>query len=84
MPRSRVRRKAAYVPPPSTPTNHSKLPSRWIAPLMCGFLLVGLAWIVVYYIAGQSIPFMSSLQNYNLLIGFGLLAIGFYFATRWK
>jgi hypothetical protein len=52
--------------------------------LMVGFFLVGLAWIVVYYIAGQSWSWMAAIGNWNLVIGFGLLAVGFAFATRWR
>ena len=84
MPRSKTRRKTAYVPPPQGTSAKTKLPSRWTAPLMIFFFIVGLAWIVVYYIAGSDIPFMSPLANWNLVIGFGLLAVGFVFATRWR
>ena len=38
----------------------------------------------MYYIAGNDIPFMSSLGNWNLIIGFGLLAAGFAAATQWR
>ena len=84
MPRSRVRRKAAYIPPPTAPKNTSRIPSRIVPILMCAFLLIGLAWIVVFYINGQNIPFMDDLGNWNLVIGFGLLAVGFGFATKWR
>lgn len=84
MPRSRIRRKAAYTPPPTAPVVKTRIPSRWIPILMCAFFLVGLAWIVVFYIAGSDIPFMNTLGNWNLVLGFGLLAVGFGFATRWR
>ncbi len=84
MPKSRVRRKAAYIPPPTGAKPTSRIPSRLIPILMCAFLLIGLAWIVVFYIDGQNIPFMDALGNWNLVLGFGLLAVGFGFATRWR
>jgi hypothetical protein len=51
---------------------------------MVGFFLVGLAWIVVFYVAGSDIGFMNALGNWNLIIGFGLLAAGFGAATQWR
>lgn len=84
MPKSRVRRKAAFTPPPKAQSARSKISGRWVAPLMVTFFLVGLAWIVVYYVAPDSVPVMKNLGNANLLIGFGLLGAGFATATRWK
>jgi hypothetical protein len=51
---------------------------------MVGLFVLGLAWIVVYYIAPDGVPVMKSIGNANLLIGFGLLGAGFVTATRWK
>jgi hypothetical protein len=51
---------------------------------MVAFFLVGLAWIVVYYIAGDSIGFINALGPWNLVIGFALLGVGFGLATRWR
>ena len=42
---------------------------------------LGLAWIVVYYVDANVMPFNG---NVNVLIGFGLLGAGFITATRWK
>lgn len=84
MPKSRVRRKVPFTPPSKAQSAKSKVSGRWVAPLMVGFFLVGLAWIVVYYIAPSGVPVMKNLGNANLLIGFGLLGAGFATATRWK
>lgn len=84
MPRSRIRRKAAFVPPTTAPKQTSRIPSRLVPILMVAFFLVGLAWIVVFYVAGSDIGFMNTLGNWNLVLGFGLLAVGFGFATRWR
>lgn len=60
-------------------------PSPWVAPAMIGFLVVGLLWIVVFYLAGNDIGFMQSLGNlWNVAIGFGLIGIGFALSTRWR
>lgn len=53
---------------------------------MLGCFLLGLVWIVVYYVTGQDLelPVITDLGNYNLLVGIGFMATGFVFATRWE
>jgi hypothetical protein len=53
---------------------------------MLGCFLIGLIWIVVYYMTGNdlAIPLMSSLGQYNLVVGIGFMAVGFVYATRWE
>lgn len=53
---------------------------------MLGCFLIGLVWIVVYYVTSQdlSLPVIRDLGNYNLLVGIGFMAVGFVFATRWE
>ena len=53
---------------------------------MLGSFLIGLAWIVVYYVTSQnaSIPLIRELGNYNLLVGVGFMAVGFAYATKWE
>ena len=46
--------------------------------------LLGVAWLITYYIAGLSIPFMSDLGNWNILIGMGGMAAAFGIATLWR
>jgi hypothetical protein len=57
---------------------------RIAAPAMVTCWLVGLLWVVVFYIAGAEIPGMRELGNWNLLAGMGLIAVGFIFATQWE
>ena len=40
--------------------------------------------LVVFYIAGATLPFMAVLGNWNFLIGLGLIAASFFIATFWK
>ena len=53
---------------------------------MLGCFLIGLVWIVVYYMTGQdlSIPLMKNLGQYHLVVGIGFMAVGFVYATRWE
>lgn len=53
---------------------------------MLGSFLLGLLWIVVYYVTSQdaSVPLIRELGNYNLLVGIGFMAVGFVYATKWE
>ena len=53
---------------------------------MLACFLIGLIWIVVYYMTGQdlAIPLMKELGQYNLVVGIGFLAVGFVYATKWE
>lgn len=67
---------------PSTPLGRG----RGVVVGMLGCFLLGLIWIVVYYIAGSSssLPVIRNLQQYNLVVGIGFMAVGFMYATRWE
>ncbi|MDT7700922.1 MAG: hypothetical protein QOJ30_3247 [Pseudonocardiales bacterium] len=54
----------------------------WFKPVMFGFMLLGLVWIVVYYISGQ-FP-IAGLGSWNILIGFGIAFVGFLMTLRWR
>jgi hypothetical protein len=57
---------------------------RWVAPTMVTLLVVGLLWIVIYYVARDDIPVMNDLGGWNLVIGMGLITGGFITATQWR
>ena len=85
MPESRRRKKDDYVPVKVSQTPVKLESPRWIVPVMVFFLVVGLFWIVAFYVAGSSIPVMKDLGNLiNVAIGFALMAIGFFFSTKWR
>ncbi len=83
MPESRIRRKKAYTPPPSRDPMKIGSPA-WLAPTMVALFVLGLIWIVVWYIAGNDIGFMSAIGWWNVVIGFGLIGAGFVLSTRWR
>ncbi|SMH49233.1 Uncharacterised protein family (UPF0233) [Rathayibacter oskolensis] len=55
----------------------------WFKPVMFGFMLLGLAWIIVFYVSQGLLP-IPDLGNLNILIGFGIAFIGFLMTTRWR
>lgn len=55
----------------------------WFVPIMLGFILVGLLWIIVFYISRSTLP-IASIGEWNLAVGFGIALIGFLMTTRWK
>ena len=80
MPKSRVRSKAVYTPPPKS--SRAKVSPRWLVPAMLGSLLLGLAWISTYYISNQSLP-VSAFGAWNLVVGFGFIVSGVVLSTKW-
>lgn len=57
----------------------------WFKPVMFGFMLLGLIWIVLYYVTSSTLglPIPALGQN-NIFVGFGLILVGFLMTTRWK
>jgi hypothetical protein len=51
---------------------------------MLGCLLLGLAWVVLYYLTTGSTPLQSAIGAWNLVIGFGLFIAGLGLATKWR
>jgi hypothetical protein len=82
VPKSRVRKKPVYTPPPTRSPKRAVSPA-WLAPTMIGTLVVGLAWIALYYVTQSDMPVLRSLGGWNLVGGFGLIVIGVVLATRW-
>jgi hypothetical protein len=83
VPKSRVRKKAVYTPPTSK-TARKKVSAPWVGPTIVICLVVGLAWIVVYYLSGGSIPGMRALGAWNLVVGFAFIIAGVVLSTTWR
>jgi Cell division protein CrgA len=82
MPESRVRKQTSFTPPPAKAAVRKPNP-RWWAPLMLTLMVIGLIWVVVYYISQTAYP-IPHIEHWNLVIGFGLLLAGFSMTTRWR
>jgi len=50
---------------------------------MVAFFLIGLLWIVLYYLA-PAMPVIGALGSWNMAIGFGFILVGFALSTRWR
>jgi hypothetical protein len=83
VPKSRVRKKTVYTPPPPKSARR-KVSAPWVGPTIVVCLVLGLAWIAIYYITQGSMPGMSALGAWNLVIGFAFIIGGVTLSTRWR
>lgn len=61
----------------------TKTNPKWFLPLIVFLLILGLAWVVVFYVTGGAIP-IAAIGNWNLLIGFGIMFVGFILTMWWN
>ncbi len=88
MPKSKLRKKVvekrtheqeivAHAP-------HAPLESpSWLAPTMVTAFLIGLFWIVTFYVTQTRYP-VPGIGAWNMIIGFGFIGLGFTLATKWR
>lgn len=55
----------------------------WFKPVMIGFMLIGLVWVLVTYLSSMQFP-IPGIAGWNIAIGFGIAFIGFLMTTRWR
>ncbi len=55
----------------------------WWAPVFTTLMIVGLLWIVVFYISGATLP-IPKIGQWNLAIGGGIAFVGFLMTMRWR
>lgn len=83
MPKSRLRKRTDYTPPTSAPKRSATTSPRWLAPAMVTCFLLGLAWIVTYYVSQARYP-IPGIEAWNMAVGFAFVIAGFGLATQWK
>lgn len=83
MPESKGRGKPSRSAPSAAEKDIPKSSPRWLVPAMLACFLVGLLWIVLYYVAPQ-MPVLSNFGAWNMVIGFGLIMVGFGLSTKWR
>jgi len=88
MPKSKLRKKVqeshaheeqVYTAEPHTP---QESPS-WLAPVMVANFLIGLFWIVTYYVSQTKYP-VPGINAWNMIIGFTFIGVGFSLAPKWR
>jgi hypothetical protein len=82
------KRKPKIEKVPKSRNSEDALNPVWFKPVMFGFMIVGLFWIITYYVTSAQFPLGAAtplnLSNWNILIGFGIAMVGFMMSTRWK
>lgn len=56
----------------------------WVPWVFLPLGLLGVAWLIVFYVTNGSIWGMKVLGNWNFAIGIGLIASAFVVSTFWK
>ncbi|MFD1213026.1 cell division protein CrgA [Arthrobacter sp. GCM10027362] len=82
MPESKPRKKTERRPQ-ETAARPNKPNPVWYKPVMFGLMILGLLWIIVFYIT-QGVWPIPPAGSWNILIGFGIAIIGFMMTTRWR
>lgn len=88
MPKSKVRKKDST---PISLDRRTPVKVKSVGPshpiyiaVMLAMMLIGLLWLVVNYLAGDQLPFMSELGAWNFAVGFGFMIIGLLMTMRWR
>ena len=95
MPKSKVRKKPATTSRTTTGGGGGGAVARGLTPsptwypiVMASVLLLGLAYMVVYYLTSSGtsphVPIMATLGAWNFAIGFGVMLLGLVMAVRWR
>ncbi|QKE83180.1 cell division protein CrgA [Arthrobacter sp. NEB 688] len=84
MPESKGRKKPAYTPQRTATTAQQGPNARWFVPVMLTLMVLGLLWVVTFYISGANQLPVPALGRWNLGVGFGLMLSGFLMTTRWR
>lgn len=65
----------------------TQIGNRWAAPMMVAAGVLGLVWIVAFYMTAESdvnIPVLHELGNWNIVVGMGYIVLAFVYATKWE
>jgi hypothetical protein len=55
----------------------------WLAPTMVTAFLIGLLWIVTFYVTQTRFP-IPGIGAWNMIVGFSFIGVGFSLATKWR
>ncbi|MDI6099022.1 cell division protein CrgA [Actinoplanes sp. NEAU-A12] len=88
MPKSQVRKKKVYTPPsdvsPAVKGASNKPSPTWLPVTAVTLIVVGIGWLVVYYLSdAQQYP-VGSWGYWNLAVGFGCMVSSLGLLSRWR
>jgi hypothetical protein len=85
VPKSRVRKKKtdSYVRTEATAPKKKQPSPAWFSVIVLGSMVVGVAWLVTYYLSNNSLP-VKSFGAWNVVVGFLWIATGFALSTQWR
>jgi hydrogenase-4 membrane subunit HyfE len=91
VPKSKVRKKPdapVRTQAQATSTRALSPSPTWYPIVMVTVLLLGLAYMIVYYLTSSGtsphVPVMASLHAWNFAVGFGVMLLGLIMAVRWR
>ena len=64
-------------------TDGMPLSPAWWAPTFAALLILGLIWMLVYYLSGGQFP-IPGIRHWNLAIGMLFMVAGFLMTLRWR
>jgi hypothetical protein len=87
VPKSQVRKKKVYTPPtdirPAVNANNKKPSPMWLPVSAVTLIVLGIAWLVVYYLSEQQYP-VEAWRYWNLAVGFGAMVASLAILARWR
>ncbi|GAA1048986.1 cell division protein CrgA [Arthrobacter russicus] len=86
MPESKSRRRSNRPQPDSGASKAIKPNPVWYKPVMFGLMIIGLLWIIAFYITSNTatpLP-IPGIGAWNIAVGFGIVIVGFLMTTRWR
>jgi hypothetical protein len=83
VPESKPRKKTAAADKPASVSQAHKPNAVWFKPVMFGLMILGLLWIITFYISEGVLP-VRDWGSWNIVAGFGIAIAGFLMTTRWR
>ena len=83
MPESKPLKRTTRVAPQTSAAEAYKPNPVWFKPVMFGLMIIGLLWIITFYITLGAFP-VQAWGSWNIVAGFGIAIIGFLMTTRWR
>jgi hypothetical protein len=87
VPKSHVRKKKVYTPPaefrPQSTAAAKKPSPMWLPATAVTLIVVGIGWLVVFYLSQGQYPIMSW-QYWNLAVGFGAMVGALALLSKWR